>query len=300
MHAVTRHGAITVGGFCTHVARQPDVSIGVDVWHASRAHLTEMKPMQIKGKVAVVTGGASGLGLATVEALLEKGANVVIFDVNADQTNAVVERLGSHCRALVVDVTDERSVQSALQQVLAMFGGLHICINCAGVVTITRLISDQGIHSLELMERILRINVIGTFNVVRLAAELMRSNAPSAGQGERGVIVNTASVSAYEGQAGQVAYAGSKGAVAAMTLPMARDLGPFGIRVNAIAAGPFNTPLLQTVPDEIRSALIDTIPFPKRLGESDDFAFLSVHLVENRYMNGETVRLDGAIRLQPE
>ncbi len=253
--------------------------------------------MQIKDKVAVVTGGASGMGLATVEALLEKGAKVVIFDVNADQAHAVVERLGSHCRALVVDVGDEQSIQAAMQQVVEMFGALHICINCAGIGAVSRIIDDNGVHSLELLNRILRVNVAGTFNVTRLAADLMRSNDANTDNGERGVIINAASVAAYEGQVGQVAYAGSKGAVVAMTLPLARDLAPFGIRANAIAPGPFGTPMLNALPDEARRVMIEQVQFPKRLGESTDFSALSVHLIENSYINGETIRLDGGIRM---
>jgi 3-hydroxyacyl-CoA dehydrogenase / 3-hydroxy-2-methylbutyryl-CoA dehydrogenase len=254
--------------------------------------------MQLRDKIAIITGGASGLGLATVEALVEKGAKVAIFDVNAEQGQAVVERLGKSVRAFVVNVTDEVSVHAAIEQVKSIFGAVHICVNCAGVGSASRTVGKHGPMPLDAFARVIGINLIGTFNVTRLAAAAMQTNTPN-DDGERGVIINTASVAAFDGQIGQVAYSASKGGVVGMTLPLARDLAMIGVRVNTIAPGIFNTPLMNASPDSVKLPLIEMTQFPKRLGYPSEYAQLALHIVENSFMNGETIRLDGAIRMAP-
>ncbi len=254
--------------------------------------------MQVQGKVAIVTGGASGLGLATVEALIQKGAQVAIFDLNLEQAQAVALRLGTAVRAFAVNVSDEASVQAAIDQTLAAFGQLDICVNCAGIGSASRTVGKHGAMPLETFSKVIQINLIGTFNVTRLAAAAMQHNPADADHG-RGVIINTASVAAFDGQIGQVAYSASKGGVVGMTLPLARDLATLGIRVNTIAPGIFNTPLLQASPDVVKLPLIEMTQFPKRLGFPAEYAQLVVHIAENSFMNGETIRLDGAIRMAP-
>lgn len=254
--------------------------------------------MQLDNKVAIVTGGASGLGLATVEAFVAKGAKVVIFDLNQQQGDEVVARLGDNVRSLNVDVTNEEQVQAAIAQVVAMFGALHICVNCAGIGSATRTVGKKGAHPLNTFAKVIQINLIGTFNVLRLAAEAMQNNTPVE-DGERGVIINTASVAAFDGQIGQVAYSASKGGVVGMTLPLARDLSSIGVRVNCIAPGIFNTPLLNAAPDAVKLPLIEMTQFPKRLGHPSEYGQFAVHIVENGFLNGETIRLDGAIRMAP-
>ncbi len=255
--------------------------------------------MQLNDKVAIVTGGASGLGLATVEAFVAKGAKVVIFDLNQQQGDEVVARLGNNVRALNVDVTNEEQVHAAIQQVVAMFGALHICVNCAGIGSATRTVGKNGAHPLNTFAKVIQINLIGTFNVTRLAAEAMQHNAPTTDDNERGVIINTASVAAFDGQIGQVAYSASKGGVVGMTLPLARDLAVVGVRVNCIAPGIFNTPLMNSSPDSVKMPLIEMTQFPKRLGLPSEYGQFAVHIVENGFLNGETIRLDGAIRMAP-
>ena len=255
--------------------------------------------MQLDNKVAIVTGGASGLGLATVEAFVAKGAKVVIFDLNQQQGDEVVARLGDNVRALNVDVTNEEQVQAAIAQVVAMFGALHICVNCAGIGSATRTVGKNGAHPLSSFSKVIQINLIGTFNVTRLAAEAMQHNAPTTDDNERGVIINTASVAAFDGQIGQVAYSASKGGVVGMTLPLARDLAVVGVRVNCIAPGIFNTPLMNSSPDSVKMPLIEMTQFPKRLGLPSEYGQFAVHIVENGFLNGETIRLDGAIRMAP-
>ena len=255
--------------------------------------------MQIQDKVAIVTGGASGLGLATVEALVAKGAKVVIFDMNAEQGDQVVQRLGNQVRALVVDVCNEEQVQAAIQQTIALFGGIHICINCAGIGSAARTVGKHGAHPLATFNKVIGVNLIGTFNVTRLAAEAMQHNAANGEDAERGVIINTASVAAFDGQIGQVAYAASKGGIVGMTLPLARDLAVIGIRVNTIAPGIFNTPLMNASPDSVKMPLIEMTQFPKRLGYPAEYAQFALHIIENSFLNGETIRLDGAIRMAP-
>lgn len=255
--------------------------------------------MQLNDKVAIVTGGASGLGLATVEAFVAKGAKVVIFDLNQQQGDEAVARLGNNVRALNVDVTNEEQVHAAIQQVVAMFGALHICVNCAGIGSATRTVGKNGAHPLNTFAKVIQINLIGTFNVTRLAAEAMQHNAPTTDDNERGVIINTASVAAFDGQIGQVAYSASKGGVVGMTLPLARDLAVVGVRVNCIAPGIFNTPLMNSSPDSVKMPLIEMTQFPKRLGLPSEYGQFAVHIVENGFLNGETIRLDGAIRMAP-
>lgn len=250
-------------------------------------------------KVALVTGGASGLGLATVRLLAEKGARVAIFDLNREQADSIASELGANVRAYTVNVSDEVSVKTAIDQVVQDFGGLHIAVNCAGVGSASRTVGKNGAHSLELFTKVITINLIGTFNVTRLAAEAMQHNTPDDNDHERGVIINTASVAAFDGQIGQVAYSASKGGVVGMTLPLARDLAVMGVRVNTIAPGIFNTPLMNASPDSVKLPLIEMTQFPKRLGYPEEYAKLAVHIVENSFMNGETIRLDGAIRMQP-
>lgn len=255
--------------------------------------------MQLNDKVAIVTGGASGLGLATVEAFVAKGAKVVIFDLNQQQGDEVVARLGNNVRALNVDVTNEEQVHAAIQQVVAMFGALHICVNCAGIGSAIRTVGKKGAHPLSSFSKVIQINLIGTFNVTRLAADAMQHNAPTTDDNERGVIINTASVAAFDGQIGQVAYSASKGGVVGMTLPLARDLAVVGVRVNCIAPGIFNTPLMNSSPDSVKMPLIEMTQFPKRLGLPSEYGQFAVHIVENGFLNGETIRLDGAIRMAP-
>ncbi len=250
-------------------------------------------------KVALVTGGASGLGLATVRLLAEKGARVAIFDLNREQADLIATELGANVRAYTVNVSDEVSVKTAIDQVVQDFGGLHIAVNCAGIGSASRTVGKNGAHSLELFTKVITINLIGTFNVTRLAAEAMQHNTPDDNDNERGVIINTASVAAFDGQIGQVAYSASKGGVVGMTLPLARDLAVMGVRVNTIAPGIFNTPLMNASPDSVKLPLIEMTQFPKRLGYPEEYAKLAVHIVENSFMNGETIRLDGAIRMQP-
>lgn len=253
--------------------------------------------MELKGKIALVTGGASGLGGATAQALAAEGATVVILDVNEDKGPSHAASLPGSARFIRTDVTDEASVQGAIASVLDTEGAVHVCVNCAGIGPPAKTVGKDGPHPLGLFEKVIRVNLIGTFNVSRLAAHAMQSNEPV--QGERGVIVNTASVAAFEGQMGQVAYAASKGGIVGMTVPMARDLARDGIRVNTIAPGIFDTPLLAGLPDNVREALGQMVLNPQRLGQPEEFARLAVFMVTSPYMNAETVRLDGGIRMQP-
>ena len=254
--------------------------------------------MQLQDKVAVVTGGASGLGLATVKGMLARGARVAIFDLNAEVGQAVAAELGGNALFCKVNVSDEASVQAALAEVSARWGAVHVAVNCAGIGSAMRTVGKNGPHSLEVFSKVIAVNLIGTFNVTRLAAAEMAKNAPSA-DGERGVVINTASVAAFDGQIGQVAYSASKGGVVGMTLPLARDLATLGVRVNTIAPGIFNTPLMNASPDSVKLPLIEMTQFPKRLGYPEEYAALAVHICENSFLNGETIRIDGAIRMAP-
>ncbi len=247
--------------------------------------------MKIQDNTFLVTGGGSGLGAAVVETLSEAGANVVVADLRGEST-------GDNTRFVETDATDERSVAGAVQTALEEFGGLHGAINCAGIAIAEKTLGRDGPHALDSFSKVIGVNLIGTFNVIRLAAESMNDNEPSE-SGERGVIINTASVAAFDGQMGQVAYAASKGGVVAMTLPVARDLARSGIRVMTIAPGIFDTAMLAGLPEEARDSLGKQVPFPSRLGRPDEYAALARHIIENEMLNGEVIRLDGAIRMAP-
>jgi NAD(P)-dependent dehydrogenase (short-subunit alcohol dehydrogenase family) len=254
--------------------------------------------MQIAGSTFLVTGGASGLGAASAERLSVGGGNVVIVDVNEAAGEELAARLGVRARFARTDIAGEADVQAAVDLAVAEFGALHGAINCAGIAVAERTVGKQGPHGLASFARVVQVNLIGTFNVIRLAAAAMARNAPGE-SGERGVIVNTASVAAFDGQIGQAAYAASKAGVAGMTLPVARDLAGLGIRVMTIAPGTFDTPLLAGLPEAARVSLGQQVPFPARLGRPDEFAALVAHIVENQMLNGEVIRLDGAIRMAP-
>jgi NAD(P)-dependent dehydrogenase (short-subunit alcohol dehydrogenase family) len=256
--------------------------------------------MQIQGIGAVVTGGGSGLGEATVRALAARGARVAILDLGRSKGADVAKSIGDAAIFCEADVASEEQVTAALDRAVATFGGLHVAVNCAGIGTAGRTVDKTGKpFDLKLFELTLRVNLLGTFNVIRLAAARMTKNQPNE-ENERGVIVNTASVAAYEGQIGQCAYSASKGGVVGMTLPIARDLAAVGIRVNTIAPGLFATPMLMTMPQEARDYLGSQVPFPRRLGNPPEYAALACHIVENPMINGETIRLDGAIRMAPK
>jgi 3-hydroxyacyl-CoA dehydrogenase/3-hydroxy-2-methylbutyryl-CoA dehydrogenase len=255
--------------------------------------------MDLKNRVALVTGGASGLGEATVRMFAEQGARVVILDMNEDKGRSLAAELGEQNTLFIrTDVTDENSVVQAVEQTTGRFGAVHFAINCAGIGIAQKVIGKNGVHDLKEFNKVIQVNLVGTFNVIRLAAARMVQNEPDSGQ-ERGVIVNTASVAAFEGQIGQAAYSASKGGIVGMTLPIARELAAYGIRVMTIAPGLFNTPLFATLPPEVRDALGKMTPFPPRLGEPREFAQLVKAIVENPMLNGSTIRLDGAIRMQP-
>ena len=256
--------------------------------------------MDIAGKVAVITGGASGLGAATTHRLAGLGAKIAIFDLNEDLGNAMAAELGDNVIYQNVNVADEASVQDGIAATLEAFGDLHIACNYAGIGTPGRTIGRDGPLPLEYFKRVVDVNLVGTFNVIRLAAEQMAKHDPVTDDGCRGVIINTASVAAFEGQIGQAAYSASKGGVVGMTLPIARDLSGVGIRVNTIAPGLINTPMLAGLPEPARDSLAATVLFPKRLGEPDEIAKLAQSIIENDYINGETIRMDGGIRMQPK
>jgi NAD(P)-dependent dehydrogenase (short-subunit alcohol dehydrogenase family) len=252
--------------------------------------------MNPKGHAALVTGGGSGLGAATARKLAAAGAKVAVLDVNTQAAQAVAKDIGAI--ALACDVTDADATAKAFADAKAKHGAARILINCAGVGPAKRIVGRDGPMPLADFARVININLIGTFNALRLAAADMQS-LPPLEDGERGVIVSTASVAAYEGQVGQAAYAASKGGVVALTMPAARELAQFGIRVNAIAPGIFGTPMLHALPDEVQQSLAASVPFPKLLGRPEQYADLALHMIENRYLNGEVVRLDGALRMAP-
>ena len=254
--------------------------------------------MNIEGKVALVTGGASGLGLATTKALLEGGASVVITDLGSSDGEVVAKEIGDRVRFAAADVTSEEETQAAVDTAAREFGGLHILVNCAGVGFPGRVLTRDGAaNDLERFEFVVRVNLIGTFNAIRLAAAQMASQEPD-GE-ERGVIVNTASIAAFDGQIGQAAYSASKGGIVGLTLPVARDLASKQIRVMTIAPGTFDTPMLAGLPEEARAKLAEAIPHPHRLGRPEEFGALVSHIVANPALNGETIRLDGALRMPP-
>ncbi len=254
--------------------------------------------MQIEGSVALVTGGASGLGEATVRMFVGAGGRAVILDRPNSNGAALAEQLGRGAAFAPADVTQEAEVAAAVATAVERFGAVHVCVNCAGVGTAMRTVTREGPMPLEMFRLCVEVNLIGTFNVIRLAAAQMARNTPNA-EGERGVIVNTASVAAFDGQIGQAAYSASKGGVVGMTLPIARDLASLGIRVVTIAPGTFDTPMLGMMPEPQRQALAAQIPFPSRLGRPSEYAALARHIVENPMLNGETIRLDGALRMPP-
>lgn len=256
--------------------------------------------MDIAGKTAIVTGGASGLGLATVERYAADGANVAIFDLNEEVGQAVAARLGDKVAYYNVNVADEASVQTAIDAVVEKFGALHVVNNYAGIGPACKTYGKNGPHPIDTYMKVVMVNQVGTFNVARLAAEKMAQNDPINDDGGRGVIINTASVAAYEGQIGQVAYSATKGAVVGMTLPMARELAPYGIRVNTIVPGLIHTPLFDTIEESYYKALEASTVYPKRLGKTSEIAKLSAHIVDNDYINGECIRMDAAIRMQPK
>lgn len=252
--------------------------------------------MDINGSVAVVTGGASGLGLATTEKLVELGAKVVIIDLPSSQGEAVADKLGDAVRFAPADVTSEEQVGAALD-VAEGLGTVRVAVNCAGIGNAAKTYGKKGAFPLDGFTKVVNVNLIGTFNVIRLAAERIAKAEPV--DGDRGVVINTASVAAFEGQIGQAAYSASKGGIVGMTLPIARDLAELGIRVCTIAPGLFETPLLGALPEDVKASLGTQVPHPSRLGQPAEYARLAAHIVENPMLNGETIRLDGAIRMQP-
>lgn len=249
--------------------------------------------MQLTGNVFVVTGAQSGLGAATVAELMSHGATVV----GVDRVTAQTDGEGAHF--VQADVCSEPECQSVFATALDRFGHVHGLINCAGVAPASKVLGRDGVHSLEAFSRTVQINLVGSFNMLRLAADAMQRNPPE-DTGERGIIINTASVAAYDGQIGQAAYAASKGGVVAMTLPLARELARYGIRVMTVAPGIMETPMLTGMPQEVQDALGQMVPFPSRLGRPAEFAALARHIIENPYLNGEVIRLDGAIRMAPK
>jgi NAD(P)-dependent dehydrogenase (short-subunit alcohol dehydrogenase family) len=255
--------------------------------------------MELKDSVFLVTGGGSGLGAATARRLAAGGARIVLADVNVDGGQAVAAEIGQAAVFIEADVGNEAQVRSAVEEAETRFGGLHGAVNCAGIAPAERVLGRTGPHSLGTFQRVIGVNLIGTFNVIRLAAESIAKNAPSA-EGERGVIINTASVAAYEGQIGQAAYSASKAGVVGMTLPIARELARFGIRVMTIAPGIFETPMLAAMPSEVQASLGAQVPFPSRLGRPAEYAALVEHIISNPMLNGAVIRLDGAIRMGPK
>ena len=255
--------------------------------------------MRIPDSIAFVTGGASGLGEATVRTVVDGGGRAVIVDRPSSNGEGLAKTLGDRVLFAPADVTSEAEVQGALDAGIGRFGAVNVVVNCAGIGTANRTVTKAGPFPLELFELTIKVNLIGTFNVIRLAAQRMSTNERN-DEGERGVIVNTASVAAFDGQIGQAAYSASKGGVVGMTLPIARDLASLGIRVCTIAPGTFDTPMLALAAEPVRQALAAQIPFPSRLGRPAEFAALVRHIVENAMLNGETIRLDGAIRMTPK
>jgi len=255
--------------------------------------------MDMQDVVAVVTGGASGLGGATAQRIVTAGGKVVIADVNAAVGQAHADQLGDSARFVQTDVSDEAQVQAAIQTAVDTFGKLTVLVNCAGIVIASRTLGKEGAHPLASFEKTIKVNLIGTFNCIRLSAQIMADNEPNA-HGERGVIVSTASVAAFDGQIGQAAYSASKGGIVGMTLPIARDLSRNGIRVMTIAPGLFDTPLMGSLPEAARESLGQQVPFPSRLGHPNEYAQLVQSILENPMLNGEVIRLDGAIRMSPK
>jgi NAD(P)-dependent dehydrogenase (short-subunit alcohol dehydrogenase family) len=256
--------------------------------------------MNIQGIRAIVTGGVSGLGLAVARRFADSDARLALFDVNTEAADAALDTLGrDRAKFFETDVTDERQVAERVAEAREFLGGLDAAVNCAGVLGAGRVLGRNGPMPLERFSTTVMVNLVGSFNVAKAAAEAMQYNEPNE-NGERGVIIHTASVAAWEGQIGQAAYSASKAGVVGMTLPMAREFSRFGIRVNTIAPGVFHTPMVDTMPEDVQQALGESVPFPRRLGRPEEFAALAVQLVENAYFNGAAIRLDGAIRLEPK
>ena len=252
--------------------------------------------MQIADNVFIVTGAASGLGAATAHMLVKAGAKVMLVDLNADAVAAQALKLGDQARSVVADISQADAAQAAVEAAVATFGGLNGLVNCAGIVRGEKILGKNGPHALESFSQVINVNLIGSFNMLRLAAEAIAQTTADA-EGERGVIINTASVAAFEGQIGQAAYAASKGAIASLTLPAARELARFGIRVMTIAPGIFETPMMAGMTPQVRESLAAGVPFPARLGKPDEYASLVRHIIENSMLNGEVIRLDGALRM---
>jgi NAD(P)-dependent dehydrogenase (short-subunit alcohol dehydrogenase family) len=256
--------------------------------------------MKIQGKVCVVTGGASGLGAATAQHLVAQGAKVILVDMNQELGQQLQQQLGENADFVAVDVTDENQVQQLFNHIEQKYGQLNGLVNCAGIAPSAKVLGRDGLHDLAMFQKVLNINVTGSFNMIRFAAQLMSKYDLAADEEERGVIVNTASVAAFDGQIGQSAYSASKGAIVGMTLPLARELAREAIRVMTIAPGIMETPMLKALPQQVQDALGQMVPFPPRLAKPEEFAQLVGHIFENGYLNGEVIRLDGAIRMQPK
>ena len=255
--------------------------------------------MQVTGSVFLVTGGSSGLGAGCARRFVRQGARVVLMDRNALPGKALADELGEHAVFVHGDVTSESDVANALAEARRKWGRLHGVFHCAGILHAARMVGKEGPMPLDAFARVIHVNVVGTFNVLRLVAAALAME-PANAEGERGVMVTTASVAAFDGQIGQAAYSASKGAVASMTLPLARELGRSGIRIVSIAPGVFETPMMQAAPDAVRNSLVEQIPFPPRFGDPEEYAALAQHIVENPMLNGTTIRLDGAIRMGPK
>lgn len=253
--------------------------------------------MQIQNNTFIITGGASGLGLATAQMIIENGGNAIILDVNEEAGEQAAKTLGEKALFFKTDVTNEDAVSYAIEQAKTKFGNLKGAINCAGIGPAQRVVGKNGVHTLDFFQKVININLIGTFNVLRLVAAAIDVPSTGAEGIEYGVIINTASVAAFDGQIGQAAYSASKGGVVAMTLPIARELARMGIRIMAIAPGIFETPLLASLPQEAQDSLGKQVPFPPRLGKPAEYAQLVKHIIENQMLNGEVIRLDGAIRM---
>ena len=256
--------------------------------------------MKIQGKFCVVTGGASGLGAATAQYLVAQGAKVILVDMNQEIGHQLQQQLGENAEFIAVDVTDENQVQQLFNHIEQKYGQLNGLVNCAGIAPSAKVLGRDGLHDLAMFQKVLNINVTGSFNMIRFAAQLMSKYDLAADEEERGVIVNTASVAAFDGQIGQSAYSASKGAIVGMTLPLARELAREAIRVMTIAPGIMETPMLKALPQQVQDALEQMVPFPPRLAKPEEFAQLVGHIFENSYLNGEVIRLDGAVRMQPK
>lgn len=255
--------------------------------------------MQFQGINAIISGGASGLGLATCERVIQAGGKVAMLDLNAEQGEVAAQKLGANARFIATDVSSEQAVTAAVEQAQAHCGELRLVVNCAGILGAGRTLGREGPMATDYFAKTIRVNLIGTFNLIKAAANVMQHNTPNA-EGERGVVVNTASVAAFEGQIGQAAYSASKGGIVSMTLPIAREFSRFGIRVMTIAPGIFWTPMMSGMPEEVQASLGAQVPFPSRLGKPEEYAQLVQQICESVMLNGESIRLDGGIRMQPK